>query len=69
LDNYIELMLEDTPVKVAPENVIRVLSANQEVALVTLGNCSAKEMLDFLMGLQVEALHMEREPLSKEIHP
>jgi len=52
VDNSVHLVLDDTITRVSPDNITRVLGANQDVADVKVVDCSAKELLDFILGIQ-----------------
>ncbi len=52
MDNSVHLVLDDTITRVSPDNIMRVLGANQDVADVKVVDCSAKELLDFILEIQ-----------------
>lgn len=52
MDKSVHLVLDDAITRVSPDNITRMLEANQDVADVKVVDCSAKELLDFILEIQ-----------------
>ena len=55
-DTFLRLVLEDSITRVSPDNIIRMLRANQDITDVKIVDCSAQQLLEFLLELQKRAM-------------